>query len=182
MAEKLVGFPSLTPAFIAKMHVTTVSDVGVTHFGNRLTHFETSSGTIESVPGFTPAFKANIIFGADWLSFDPDGKFGRINLKGIAKTTEEDLTIDFGYTGVIEMTPEVTKIFTMNPEMKTAPFGHAMGSWTILTADPKLKILENSMWTSSGRIIVAPTGLTVESRVSHVSSEIVYPPEDNTVS
>ncbi len=45
----------------------------------------TPSGTIESVPGYEPSFKAEVAFGADWLSFDPDGKHGRINLKGIAK-------------------------------------------------------------------------------------------------
>jgi hypothetical protein len=37
------------------------------------------------VPGFEPKFKAEVSFGADWLSFDPDGKYARINLKGIAK-------------------------------------------------------------------------------------------------
>ncbi|KAI1338296.1 hypothetical protein F5Y15DRAFT_424989 [Xylariaceae sp. FL0016] len=45
----------------------------------------TPTGTIESVPGFEPAFKATVNFGADWLSFDPDGTHGRIDLKGMAK-------------------------------------------------------------------------------------------------
>ena len=45
----------------------------------------TPTGTIETVPGYEPAFKANVDFGADWLSFDPDGKHARIDLKGMAR-------------------------------------------------------------------------------------------------
>lgn len=45
----------------------------------------TPTGTIETVPGYEPAFKATVNFGADWLRFDPDGSHGRIDLRGIAK-------------------------------------------------------------------------------------------------
>ena len=45
----------------------------------------TPTGTLETVPGFEPAFKANVNFGADWLSFDADGEHARIDLRGIAK-------------------------------------------------------------------------------------------------
>lgn len=84
---------------------------GIIHNGSRLTHYVspwrprkaynsrvlaepfffyfllqgTPTGTMESVPGFVPAFKANVNFGADWLSFDPDGKHARIDLKGMAR-------------------------------------------------------------------------------------------------
>lgn len=77
---------------------------GTIHNGSRLMHFVsnnpavfcffqanpiltqgTPTGTIETVPGFEPAFKATVNFGADWLSFDPDGAHGRIDLRGMAR-------------------------------------------------------------------------------------------------
>lgn len=42
------------------------------------------------------------------------------------------------------------------------------GTHTFLVADPKLKILENSMFCSNSRIIVHEKGLTVETRQSMV--------------
>lgn len=79
------------------------------------------------MPGFEPAFKADVNFGADWLSFDPDGQHARINLKGMARTVEGQ-SIDFRYKGVIKMAADVKKIFEMSPEMKTVPFGYASES------------------------------------------------------
>lgn len=45
---------------------------------------ETPTGTIETVEGFEPRFKGKVVFGADWLEFDPDQKHARINMKAIA--------------------------------------------------------------------------------------------------
>lgn len=85
---------------------------------------ETPTGTLESIEGFSPAFKAKVNFGADWLRFDPDRAHGRIDLKGIART-EEGHSISFGYVGIIDMDEDVWKIFNMQPDMKTVPFGNA---------------------------------------------------------
>lgn len=119
----------------------------------------------------------------------------------------------FGYVGVITMTEDLLKIFTMSPDMKTVPFGNAskcilylinalrdgipaykttfhyrstqtfypiltsirstVGSYTFTVADPKLKDLENNMWSSSSRIIVGEKGLQVESRIAKVVSATV---------
>ncbi|KAI1412763.1 hypothetical protein F5Y13DRAFT_162633 [Hypoxylon sp. FL1857] len=165
--KKVTGFPSLQPAIITKVNIGDVNPLGIIHTGSKMTHYGTPTGTIETVPGFEPAFKANVCFGADWLSFDPDRQHGRIDLRGIART-EEGHSIDFRYTGVIEMAPEVHKIFDMAPDAKTVPFGFATGTHTFLVADPALKKLENSSFVSNGRIIVAETGLTVETRQSIV--------------
>ncbi|MCJ1252399.1 hypothetical protein MMC24_000205, partial [Lignoscripta atroalba] len=79
---------------------------------------------METVEGFSPAFKANIVFGADWLSFDPDQEHARINLKGVAKT-DKGHSISFGYKGVIALVEDVKKVFNMQPGMATVPFGYA---------------------------------------------------------
>ncbi|RYP71297.1 hypothetical protein DL771_004874 [Monosporascus sp. 5C6A] len=167
MAQQPSGFPSLKPAIITKVDIGDVNPLGVIHNGSKLTHYGTPTGTIETVPGFEPAFKATVNFGADWLSFDPDGNHGRIDLRGMART-EEGHSIDFRYTGVIKMAPEVHKIFDMQPDMATVPFGFATGSHTFLVADPALKLLENSTFVSNGRIIVHEKGLIVETRQSLV--------------
>lgn len=81
--------------------------------------------------GFEPAFKATVGFGADWLSFDPDGQHARIDLKAVAKT-EDGHSISFGYVGVITLTDDLRKIFTASPDAKTIPFGNAstLGAFT----------------------------------------------------
>lgn len=45
----------------------------------------TPTGCIKSVDGFKPEIDATIMFGGDWLSFEPDKKFARMNLMGIAQ-------------------------------------------------------------------------------------------------
>ncbi len=40
---------------------------------------------MKSLPGFKPEIDAEIVFGGDWLYFDPDKSRARINFKGIAK-------------------------------------------------------------------------------------------------
>jgi cell wall assembly regulator SMI1 len=85
---------------------------------------QTSSGSIETVQGFEPAFKADIVWGTDWLTFDPSGTHARVNLKALA-TTEEGHAISFAYTATIVLNDEIRKILTMQPDMKTVPFGSA---------------------------------------------------------
>jgi Protein of unknown function (DUF3237) len=66
------------------------------------------------------------------------------------------------------MTPDVKKIFNMQPDMRTVPFGFSTGNNSFVVADPKLKVLEDSCFCSNGRIICHEDGLTVEFRVSKV--------------
>ncbi|EYE89964.1 uncharacterized protein EURHEDRAFT_534610 [Aspergillus ruber CBS 135680] len=167
MATEQSGFPTLVPALITKVNIGDVNPLGVIHNGSTVTHFGTPTGTIETVTGFEPAFKANVNWGADWLSFDPDGQHARINLKGIART-EQGHSIDFRYKGVIRMADDVKKIFEFKPDMATVPFGYATGAHSFVVADPALKEIENSTFVSNGRIIVHEKGLTVETRQSKV--------------
>ncbi|KAI0384277.1 hypothetical protein F5Y04DRAFT_278282 [Hypomontagnella monticulosa] len=172
MSQEASGFPTLKPAIITKVNIAELNDLGTIHNGSRLMHFGTPTGTVESVPGFEPAFKATVNFGADWLSFDPDGSYGRIDLRGMART-EEGHSIDFRYQGIIKITPEAKKIFEMSPDAATVPFGNATGQHQFLVADPALKVLENNVFVSNGRIMVSEKGLTVESRQSMVVASTV---------
>ena len=75
------------------------------------------------MPGFEPAFKAEVKFAADWFTIDHDKKNGRVDIRCIAKTAEGH-AIDLRSQGVIELAPPMAKIFSMDPEMKTTPFGY----------------------------------------------------------
>ncbi|KAI0142855.1 hypothetical protein GGR57DRAFT_485054 [Xylariaceae sp. FL1272] len=167
MASVPTGYPTLKPAIIFTVKAGEVSSFGVTHTGSTLSHFTTASGTIESIPGFEPAFKGDIRFAGDWLSFDADGKHARIDFKGVAKTAEGH-SIDFTYKGIIDMAPEVKMIFDGHADSKTIPFGRSTGYNTYIVSDESLKFLENSIFVTNSRIIVAKDGLTIESRQSLV--------------
>ncbi|XXH00684.1 hypothetical protein Hte_007034 [Hypoxylon texense] len=167
MAEQPNGFPTLKPAVITKVNIADVNTLGNIYNGSKLTHYGTPTGTIETIPGFEPAFKAKVVFGADWLSLDPDGKHGRIDLRGIAQT-DKGFAIDFRAAGVIKITPEIRKIVDMDPTMATIPFGAITASHTFLSADPELKVLESSVFCSNSRFVVSEKGLGVETRQSLV--------------
>ena len=42
-------------------------------------------GSISTVDGLEPKVDAQVVFGADCLRFDPDGKRARVNVEGVAK-------------------------------------------------------------------------------------------------
>ena len=119
------------------------------------------------MPGFEPALRADIQLCADWFTLDADGQHGRVNVKGFAKTASGPHNIDFAWTGILAMTEAVQKIFGQAPDAKTAPFGAGSGTWTFRTGDPALKVLSDSSWVSSHRLVVNADGtMTVEARVS----------------
>ncbi|KAF2710680.1 hypothetical protein K504DRAFT_523579 [Pleomassaria siparia CBS 279.74] len=62
MAEELSGFPTLVPAIITKVHIGEVNPLDIIHNGSKMTHYGTPTGSIQSVPGFEPSFKAEIDF------------------------------------------------------------------------------------------------------------------------
>ncbi|KAI1746504.1 hypothetical protein F4782DRAFT_63849 [Xylaria castorea] len=167
MPESLSGFPSLVPAMITKVNIVGINDFGKIHTGSHQTHYEVPTGTIETVPGFEPAFKAKVVFGADWFTVDPDGSHSRIDLRGIARS-ESGHAIDFRAAGVVKMNPDIHKILSGDPSMASIPFGSITASHKFLVADPAMKIFENGVFVSNSRFIVSKTGLIVETRQSLV--------------
>ncbi|KAL2831377.1 hypothetical protein BDW59DRAFT_130693 [Aspergillus cavernicola] len=169
MATDNAGYPALKPAIITKVHVdvTKIRPYGVSHTGSTLTHFEVPSGTVETAPGFEPAFSANIVFGGDWFSLDADGKHGRVNFRGIAKT-DDGQVIDIRTFGIVDLVPAAAKVFTLQPDMASVPFGHAAARTEYLVSDPKLKFLESSFFVGNAQIIIDENGVTIENRQSIV--------------
>ncbi|KAH8645852.1 hypothetical protein BGZ60DRAFT_424898 [Tricladium varicosporioides] len=164
----LINFPSLKPAIVCKVNVGAAHPVGTRNSGATLIHFETPTGTLETVEGFEPKFSAKVVFGADWLAFDPDKKHARINLKAVA-VTEEGISIDFGYQGIISLNDAVMSIFNMEPDSVSVPFGFSTGVHTFQSGHPTFSGLENSTFAGNGRMLVhEDRSITVESRISLV--------------
>ncbi|KAL9014474.1 MAG: hypothetical protein Q9173_000884 [Seirophora scorigena] len=163
----LSGFPTVTPAVVIKLNVANANPHGIIHTGSTFTHFDCPSGTIESVEGFSPAFKAKVNFGADWCTFDADKEHGRLNLKVVART-DEGASISLDYNRVIRMDEAAWKVFTMQPDAKTMAFGAATGSCHFVVGDKKLKALENNVFAGNGRIKVGENGLVAESRFCQI--------------
>ncbi|KUL87833.1 hypothetical protein ZTR_03136 [Talaromyces verruculosus] len=133
---------------------------------------ETPTGTIEAVPGFEPQFSAKVVFGAGWLEFDPDKKYARINMKAVATTTDGK-DINFGYQGIIALNEAVMKIFNMEPDSVSVPFGLSKGtagSHQFHSGDPAFDELQNMTLVGNGRMLVDEETrvITVESRISRV--------------
>ncbi|ROT41102.1 hypothetical protein SODALDRAFT_396764 [Sodiomyces alkalinus F11] len=167
MTSGPTGFPSLQPALIFKVDVGEGNPVGDVSTGSQFLHFQTPTGTIKSVPGFKPEIDASVVFGGDWLYFDPDKSHARVNFKGIAKT-KEGVPFSFYYGGIVRVDEGVGKVFAYSPEAKTIPFGSSTTAHTFEVGNTDLKVLENAHWVGNGRFILGETGLTVESRVSKV--------------
>ncbi|KAF3009314.1 hypothetical protein E8E15_002612 [Penicillium rubens] len=174
MSSELTGFPSLQPALICKINVGEGNPVGDVSTGPQFIHFVghplpqlSAGGTIKSVPGFKPEIDSDVVFGGDWLYFDPDKSRARVNFKGIAKT-KEGVPFSFYYSGIVTVNEDIAKIFSYSPDAKTIPFGNSTTIHTFETGTPELKELENSHWMGNGRFVLGENGLTVESRVSKV--------------
>ncbi|CAG8904555.1 unnamed protein product [Penicillium egyptiacum] len=200
--SQLSGFPTVRPAYILKLqvgegqpvgtetslpiaHVTGSQSnhvaVGETSSGSTFVHYVTPGGSISTVDGFSPSIDAEVVFAGDWLYFDPDQQHTRMNVKGVARTTEGEVSfkeafnktqltnhqgINFAYSGVSGVSPDLGAIFQGQP--KTIPFGLSTVNPTFEVGHPRLRLLENSTWVGNGRFLLDGDKLYVEVRISLV--------------
>ncbi|MCJ1327756.1 hypothetical protein MMC10_004431 [Thelotrema lepadinum] len=153
---------------VCKLNIGDGSPLGELSSGSTQVHFQTPTGTLETVEGFEPAFKADVVWGADWLTFEPSGEHARVNLKALAKTGEGQ-AINIECSAIIAMNDGVRKVLTMQPDMATVPFGAGMGAYEFSSADPKLKTLQSMRFASSTRLVVSEgPAITAEARIAKV--------------
>ncbi|KAL9095958.1 MAG: hypothetical protein Q9165_001956 [Trypethelium subeluteriae] len=145
------------------------SPAGVRENGPTLIHFEFGKGTLETVEGFEPAFQAEIIHGADYLSFNSDDKQAHIDVKAIAET-KDGAVINFPYHGIVTLTEPVLNLFNMDPKGKTIPFGASTNTHYFHSGAEKLKGLEYMTFIGNSRMILneETKALQVETRISKV--------------
>ncbi|KAK6217895.1 putative PKS/NRPS-like protein biosynthetic cluster [Pestalotiopsis sp. IQ-011] len=144
--------------------------MGPKHFGSDASHVDVTGGEIEKLPGFEPAFKAELTFGADWPTVDPDGQHARVDVRAIAKTEDAHL-IDYRVEGIIKRTGPMVKVFTFQPDMATTPFGYATGNAILKASDPSLKALDSTKFVSNVRMVVTEKG---EIQLENRSSAVVF--------
>ncbi|KAI9704073.1 MAG: hypothetical protein M1812_008314 [Candelaria pacifica] len=112
------------------------------------------SGTAKSEPGFEPKLDAEFVGnGMDYIHNDPDGKRMRLDAHQVLRNNDGAL-FKLGYTGIIDMTPELEKILGGSPDAKTTEFGSAFTHLTFETGAESLKELETSVFVSSGRFVI----------------------------
>jgi len=95
-------------------------------------------------------------------------KNARINVKAVLKNKDGNL-IHYGYTGIIEMTPEGVAILTGSPDAKTTPFGSIFTHVDFETGVKDLKSLETNKFVGCSRFVVKEgKPVVVESKISKV--------------
>ncbi|RAH41071.1 DUF3237 domain-containing protein [Aspergillus brunneoviolaceus CBS 621.78] len=181
------GFPTLRPAYILKFEVGQGQPVGPTSSGSTFIHYvshlyvsqhahfkllinstvmqSSPGGTITTVEGFSPRINAQVVVAGDWLYFDPDQQHTRMNVHGIARTTEDE-GIRFKYSGVSTVSEDLAAIFQGQP--KTVAFGQSTMNMTFEVGSPRIKALENSNWVGNGRFKLEGDKLWVEVRIAQV--------------
>lgn len=75
---------------------------GTVASGSSLSHYvtlppPTPTGTLISVPGFTPEVNGTVVFGTDHLYTDPDGSKFRVNVSCIVKYICELISTEYHY-------------------------------------------------------------------------------------
>jgi len=127
-----------------------------------------AGGSMKSEPGFSPAVDAEITSGADLIRADPSGKHVRLDVRSLMKDKRGCL-INFTYTGYIEVTPAVMKVFAGSPDAVSTEFGNSFCHFTFETGDEDLKPLENGKYVAAGRFIIEKgKPVDVEYKISKV--------------
>ncbi|OJI90837.1 hypothetical protein ASPTUDRAFT_113950 [Aspergillus tubingensis CBS 134.48] len=158
-------FPTLQPAFTFKVTIDAPLGVGIASRQNSLQVVPMTGGTVQSVPGFSPALDAEFVgVGNDYIHADADGKHLRLDAHGVIK-----YLIYLNYTGVCTLLPEVQAVFAGAAPDGSTPFNSAFTHITFETGSERYKELENRVFIAQGRFNIEKGKPTVvEYRVSQV--------------
>ncbi|PYH39857.1 DUF3237 domain-containing protein [Aspergillus neoniger CBS 115656] len=163
-------FPTLQPAFTFKVTIDAPLGVGSASRQNSLQVVPMTGGTVQSVPGFSPALDAEFVgVGNDYIHADADGKHLRLDAHGVIKPKNGDDLIYLNYTGVCTLLPEVQAVFAGAAPDGSTPFNSAFTHITFETGSERYKELENRVFIAQGRFNIEKGKPTVvEYRVSQV--------------
>ncbi|KAI9766527.1 MAG: hypothetical protein M1840_006485 [Geoglossum simile] len=162
------GFPNLEPAYTMRVLINPPSSVGNVSSSGSLSVVTFAGGSMKSEPGVSPAVDAEILFGSDLIRVDPSEKHVRLDVRSLMKD-KRDCLINFTYTGYIEVTPAVMKVFAGSPDAESTDFGNSFCHFTFETGNEDLKPLENRKYVGAGRFIIEQGKTTVvEYKISKV--------------
>ncbi|KAL6722359.1 hypothetical protein ACLMJK_001466 [Lecanora helva] len=147
----MVVFNYLVPGLFLNVTVKNTIQVGSGNLstGGRLVLGHVDSGTMVSEPGFETQIKANVTYGNDWPTIDPDGRHGRPDLRSLV-TTDDNEYLELLATGIQTTIPELTSVITGTGN-ENIPFGAFQSVFVVSfrTGAPKYKNLEDSIFVAS---------------------------------
>jgi hypothetical protein len=76
------------------------------------------------VPGYPIKVDGVFAHGSDYIRQDPSGKQARLEVNSIVKD-KSGAVINYKYTGILNVTPEVGAILSGSTDAKTTEFGDA---------------------------------------------------------
>ncbi|EFR01541.1 hypothetical protein MGYG_04543 [Nannizzia gypsea CBS 118893] len=149
----MADFPTLKPAFTMQVLIDPAVNVGSTAKNCNFVVTPMVGGTVKSEPGFSPAFNGQLASnGNDYIRTDPDGKRLRLDAHTVVKT-ETGASVYINYTGVVDLTPEITAILTGHEGAASTPFGNIFITLKFESGDAEHAALENGIFVASGRFI-----------------------------
>ncbi|KAF3480186.1 uncharacterized protein GIQ15_05533 [Arthroderma uncinatum] len=165
----MADFPTLKPAFTMQVSIDPGVNVGSTAKNCSFVVVPMTSGTVKSEPGFSPAFNGEFTgTGNDYIRTDPDGKRLRLDAHAVVKT-ETGAHVYIHYTGVVDLTPDISAILSGQSESKTIPFGDIFITVKLESGDSDHAALENGIFVAAGRFIYEKGKQpTVDYKVSQV--------------
>ncbi|KAH6980779.1 hypothetical protein BKA56DRAFT_656868 [Ilyonectria sp. MPI-CAGE-AT-0026] len=161
------GFPSLEPAFTARLYPAEGFQIGSVSDGGSLNIVPIASGTLISEPGFSVPLDAEIVYGSDYVRMEPSQGHTRINVNAILKNKDGSF-LTYSYTGIVEVDEAFLAILTANPNAKTTAYGNAFSHVTFKTGSESLRKLDHSLFIGSAHFVVENGGFYIETKVSRV--------------
>ncbi|KAK4162145.1 hypothetical protein QBC43DRAFT_322467 [Cladorrhinum sp. PSN259] len=145
------GFPTLVPAFTAKIAINAPSLVSPT-----LRHVPIipEISTLVSEPSYSIAVDAVLLQGADFIRTDPDGRHVRLEVQSLAKDKTTGGFIRFNYTGTVNIEGPNGKVLKGEKDAATTEFGGAFTQVVFESSAPELAALQEKTYVGSGRFVL----------------------------
>ncbi|KAF4465943.1 hypothetical protein FALBO_7199 [Fusarium albosuccineum] len=160
-------FPSLEPAFTARLYPSPDFQIGSTGNGQVLSVVPIKSGTIKSEPGFETSLDAEMVFGADYVRMVPDQSHVTINVSAILKNIDGAL-LTYSYKGIIGVNEEFMAVFTGSPDAKTTSYGNAISHVKFEASGDDLRGLNTGLFIGSAHFVVENGSFFIETKISKI--------------
>jgi len=168
-----MSFPKLIPAFTAQVPTDPGSLVGPIAKSGSLLHIAIQAGgSVKSEPGYPLKLDAKFVHGADFIKFDPNGKYARLEVQSLLKDEATGGLVRLNYNGNVSLAGGMGKVLRGDSDAATTEFGDGF-IYPIFEggSNETLAALEGKTFVGSGRFIVEPgKPVIVEYKISEVAA------------
>ncbi|CAZ84253.1 unnamed protein product [Tuber melanosporum] len=167
-------FPmELEPALTLRLGLELPLSTGRAIQGYDLSYTDCPNGTIFSAPGANVTVNATIIHADAVVRIDPDGGKFRLNVHGVARTTNGTI-FQLTYTAINTPVEEFRKVLARAPDAKDTEFGDMFSqhSFEVPISAPELAPLNSNIYVGVGRLLIDKDRVvTAEYAISRVILE-----------